>query len=693
MLADSPRDTTTRTMPDDALASRVDGSRPRSVFAAGEMINSRFRILRFLGQGGMGQVFAAEDLELGATVALKVIRPEISRRPRSVERFKREVHLARQVTHPNVCRIFDLFEAKSSLQGWGQDGPPLMFITMEMVEGETLAERLRQVKRFSPKQALPLIREMAAALDAAHSAGILHLDFKSSNVMLADTPTGPRVVVTDFGLAQGRHDAGTGPHLDGTGFSGTPAYASPEMVVGDDPTPAADLYSLGVVIYEMLTGMLPFRTPSARATALLRLEQDPPSPRTWRPELDRTWDQAVMRCLERCPQQRFANAAMLIEALTGETRPASRPQPWHRRPAAAVALVLGVGSALLVTLLNPLFQTLENRWLDLRIYLAPLQSPRHPLLLVLIDEPTIESLPTALMDLADDLGSQLTTALASGAAGVGIDLLLPAAWSHSEPFSNLVLRHPEKLALAAFSPPGKDVIGTRAVDGLTTAALGPKRTQDLFGFVNLDQERDGLIRRAQTHHHDVQGELRSSFAARMVQILQSNRPEMLNEHPFWIDFTVDWQQLEQISWRDFAPILATDPERVRNRLVLVGSTYIGTGDGRHRVPHPHSLPGEIPGTIIQALTIHTLLDGAPLKELTRSWLMVATAALASLAAAAQLLARPAWASAILIVGWSLASYLMFLSNMTLLPVASVGSAILLATTVAHLLHRRPRKER
>ncbi len=692
MLVDSTRDTTTRAMPGGTSASRVSSSGLQSVFAPGEKIDHRFRILRFLGQGGMGQVFAAEDLELGATVALKVIRPEIARQPRAVERFKREVHLARQVTHRNVCRIFDLFQVQSGSRTWGQDGPPLMFITMEMIVGETLTERLRQVKTLTPSQALPLIREMAAALDAAHAAGVLHLDFKSSNVMLADTPSGTRAVVTDFGLAQLSQHSDGAPYRPRAGFGGTPAYASPEIVAGENPTSAADLYSLGLVIYEMLTGMLPFRTDSARAAALLRLEEDPPTPQTWQPELDPTWDRAVMRCLERSPERRFANGASLVEALTGEVQTASRFRAWPRRLATATALALGLGSALLTMLPNPLFRMIETRWLDARIYLTPMQTPRHPILLVLIDDVTLETMPNSLMDLADDMGTQLRAALARGAAGVGIDVLLPAAWSRSEPFSDLVLRHPGDLALATFSPPGQEVIGTRVLDGLTAAALGPERSEDLFGFVNLDQDGDGFVRRAQALHIDTQGQFRHSFAGRMVQILQTSQPEMTDATPFWIDFTVDWTQLEQISWSDFATALAAEPGRVQDRLVLVGSTYIGTGDGRHRVPHPRLLPNEVPGTIIQALTIHTLLDGAPLKELGRSWLLIATATLATLAAVVRLLAPPNWLALFLVASWGLVSLVVFISSRVLLPVASVSSAILLATAAAHLLHQRPRQE-
>lgn len=206
MRSRTPSDRTTQTLAGPVAAdARRSHSPAAAVFAPGEMIDDRFRIVRFLGQGGMGQVFEAQDLELGTGVALKILRPEISRKARAVERFKREVLLARQVTHPNVCRIFDLFQIKNQAVAWGKGGPPVLFLTMELVSGETLAQRLHESGALRPQQALPLIRCMAAALDAAHQAGIVHRDFKSANVLLRDSDRG--AVVTDFGLAQALHAA------------------------------------------------------------------------------------------------------------------------------------------------------------------------------------------------------------------------------------------------------------------------------------------------------------------------------------------------------------------------------------------------------------------------------------------------------------------------------------------------------
>ena len=150
-----------------------------ATFGAGEIVAGRFRILRLLGRGGMGEVFEAEDLELREHVALKTVRPEIAADPQAVARFRQETQLSRKVTHPNVCRIFDLFRHGE-----------ITFLTMELLPGDTLAQRLKRRGRMHSAEALPFVRQMAGALAAAHAAGVIHRDFKTSNVILARGPSG-----------------------------------------------------------------------------------------------------------------------------------------------------------------------------------------------------------------------------------------------------------------------------------------------------------------------------------------------------------------------------------------------------------------------------------------------------------------------------------------------------------------------
>src|SRR6266516_529845 len=157
------------------------------MFRPHEVLAHRFKIVQFLAQGGMGEVYEAEDLELGRRVALKTIRPEIATEPRIIQRFKREITLSLKVTHPNVCRIFDLFHHRME---WGTGEAELSFLAMELLRGETLASRLRAVGRMTTVEALAIVEQMAAGLAAAHRAGVVHRDFKSANVVLVPPEDG-----------------------------------------------------------------------------------------------------------------------------------------------------------------------------------------------------------------------------------------------------------------------------------------------------------------------------------------------------------------------------------------------------------------------------------------------------------------------------------------------------------------------
>ena len=291
-----------------------------SVFRPGEVVAERFRIVRYLARGGMGELYEAEDLELHERVALKTILPKIAVDERLVHRFKREVHLARQVTHPNVCRIFDVYHHKPLAAAASGQG---LLLAMELLHGESLADRLRREGRLSPAEALPLVRQMAYGLAAAHRVGVVHRDFKSQNVMLVmPTPSQQevRAVITDFGLAQhtSQEDRTSLSMSDAGEISGTPAYMAPEQVEGGPVTSAADIYALGVVMYEMVTGVWPFVGNTPLQTAIKRLQQPAPTPRIHLPDLDARWEAVILRCLERDPANRFTSTSEVVAALEGE---------------------------------------------------------------------------------------------------------------------------------------------------------------------------------------------------------------------------------------------------------------------------------------------------------------------------------------------------------------------------------------
>lgn len=315
--------------PEDGLESLpfddVDVAPSAAVFQIGDVVASRFRVLRFLAKGGMGELYEAEDLELHERVALKTILSKVAENERSILLFKREVHLARQVTHPNVCRIFDVFRHRPQAAAGTEGQPPeVVFLVMELLHGETLADRIQREGKIAAAEALPLVRQMAAGLSAAHRVGVVHRDFKSLNVMLvksAPPDQGARVVITDFGLAQrssGDDSSSLSMSLNDAGqISGTPAYMAPEQVEGGPVTPATDVYALGVVIYEMVTGVRPFVGDTPLKIAVKRLQEPPRTPRAHVPDLDPRWEATILRCLARQPADRFPGAGDVMAALEG----------------------------------------------------------------------------------------------------------------------------------------------------------------------------------------------------------------------------------------------------------------------------------------------------------------------------------------------------------------------------------------
>ena len=308
---------------------------PRSC-EPGDLLVGRFRIVRLVGRGGMGEVYEAHDELLDQTVALKTIRPEIVGEPQMEERFRREVLLARQVTHPNVCRVFDYVRTDK-----------FGFLTMEFLEGETLAHFLRRQKRLTLDEARPLIDQMVAALTAAHRAGVVHRDFKGANVFLTtERDGGTRVVVTDFGLARS-----TQPSAEETATgmgAGTPAFMAPEQLEGRPVGPAADIYALGLVMYEMATGSPPYPGDSPLQVAVRRLREKPKRPRTIAPDVDSKWESVILRCLEYEPEDRFAEASGVMKSLASRySLPWFRVKKSWRMGTVAVVAVVSVGVGLL----------------------------------------------------------------------------------------------------------------------------------------------------------------------------------------------------------------------------------------------------------------------------------------------------------------------------------------------------------
>ena len=300
---------------------------PPLSYVPGQILAGRFRIVRFLGRGGMGEVYEAADLDLHQHVALKLIRPESRADPRLLALLREEVRQARSVSHSNVCRVYDLER---------DDASGVVFVTMELVRGESLRERLKRAGCFQPAEALPLLRQIADGMDAIHARRMLHLDFKPANVMLESSEGKmARAVVTDFGLAKSLAPMDSAEStislVECNG--GTPEYMAPERFSSSGPlTSAADVYAFGLVVYEMLTGSARTDPPGI----------PPPSLRSVVPDAALEWEAMVARCLAPRPEDRFPSCGSAIRSLDGGSDPHARST--GRRFWRGAALAAGIAA-------------------------------------------------------------------------------------------------------------------------------------------------------------------------------------------------------------------------------------------------------------------------------------------------------------------------------------------------------------
>ncbi len=322
------------------------------LFVPGELLLERFRIVRLIGRGGMGEVYEAEDLEVGWRVALKTIRGEITGNLQSQPRFRREVQLARRVSHPNVCRIHELFALPERVGAFAVSRHyPTLFLTMEFLPGVTLREKLQREGPLPWRKAEETIAQVCAGLEAIHSAGIVHRDLKSRNIMLVESNGSKRVLLMDFGLALETEAAGEG-YSDGGGIAGTPDSMAPEQFEGRPVTAAADIYALGLVIYEMITGRRPFAAATPIAAAALRGRRPEPAS-SIRHDIPSGWNEVIDRCLQYDPKDRYPSAAAVIAALRVRDNAighlgariaqlARRPLGWTLAAIAVIAAGLGI---------------------------------------------------------------------------------------------------------------------------------------------------------------------------------------------------------------------------------------------------------------------------------------------------------------------------------------------------------------
>ncbi|MGA8868990.1 MAG: protein kinase [Candidatus Sulfotelmatobacter sp.] len=330
-------------------------------FLPGRLLAGRYRIIALLGKGGMGEVYRADDLTLGQPVALKFLPDEAARDEALLERFKNEVRIARRVSHPNVCRVYDVGEVEGHT-----------FFTMEYIDGEDLASLLRRIGRLPQDKALDIARQLCAGLSAAHTKGVLHRDLKPANIMLDGRG---QAVITDFGLA------GVAEQIQGAEVrSGTPAYMAPEQLAGKEVSVRSDIYSLGLVFYEIFTGKRAFSDKSSKG-GRDDGNRTPSRPSSVVKDLDPIIERVILRCLETEPSARPANVLSVAAAMPGGDPLAAAlaagetPSPQMvaasgetvgLRPRTAVVCLIGVLFGLaLATYLTIRYNALEKMQLDL----------------------------------------------------------------------------------------------------------------------------------------------------------------------------------------------------------------------------------------------------------------------------------------------------------------------------------------
>jgi tetratricopeptide (TPR) repeat protein/predicted Ser/Thr protein kinase len=328
-----------------AAAPSAPGRTSPEDFGPGAVIGHRYEILALLGEGGMGAVYKARDIELDRLVALKIIRPELTRNPEILKRFKQELILARQVTHRNVIRIFDLGQA---------DG--VKFITMEYLEGQDLRAVLRERGKMAPEEAARIILQICRALEVAHGEGVIHRDLKPQNIML---DANGRAYVMDFGIARSAYL----PGMTQTGaLVGTPEYMSPEQGKGEKLDERSDLFSLGVIFYELVTGQSPFYSETPLATLWKRMQEKAKPLSEVDPSVPQPLSDIIAKALEIEPEKRFASAKEMAKQLelwldpsAGSSTiivPAPRTAAYWKWASAALALLL-VAAAIAFRLKGP----------------------------------------------------------------------------------------------------------------------------------------------------------------------------------------------------------------------------------------------------------------------------------------------------------------------------------------------------
>jgi serine/threonine protein kinase/CHASE2 domain-containing sensor protein len=731
---------------DSAETCPLDSGPLDSAFPGDPVVDGKYRVEHRLGRGGMGVVYRVRHLGLQRRFALKLILGPHEGGRHFLERFQTEARALGRLKHPNIVEVTDY--------GVDPRGDGLPYLVMEYLEGRTLYELCRRAL-LPMERALSLLDSIAQAIDYAHREGVLHCDLKPNNVLVVEGENSHETAkILDFGLArllaaetdvtgvvrsqfraEGRRardnpsvsaptpadavssetsaaptlDVLTGaaagvspgegtsvaPHVSRATLEGTLPYIAPELILGSPHTSSTDIYAFAVLSYETLVGKQPF-SGSRSELVWKHLQTPPPVPSQLQTLLPPELDAPLRASLDKVPERRAKKAKDLVASLRSAWQVSER-RKWSAREIPRRSTLAVIAGTVLALLSWPLsrfgwVEGLERRTVDARFAVVPTYAPDNRLVSLVVDEASLAADPAPLAEKADQFAVVIDQVYDAGARGVAIDFLLPARWAHSEKFSKLLLTHANHLTLAALSTSAQTV-GQECVSNLTAAALGPERFTELFGFVNLREDPDGITRRASLFFVDVDGALRKSWAASVARDLKSeNIPAHDDDSmtaPFWIDYSADQKKLAKISWRDVPAKLQTNPSLFQGRLVLLGGDLVGSGDDYHRIPSRGEASEAVSGLALQSLIVNTILADFPVRQ--AGWIpvvgilaIVYAAILAALLCLPRLY-RPLSLSIVLSLFYLAAAFLLFRQRHVIAPIAGPLLLGLLALTAGLVL--------
>lgn len=677
---------------DDLIAvCPADGEPLRPAFPGNLLVDRKYRIERFIGRGGMGAVYLVNHLHLEKRFALKLISTGDAIAPQRRRNFETEARLLAQLKHPHIVDVTD--------SGVDERGQGMPYLVMEYLEGRTVQDLVDDHPGGLPvPEAIALLRQVAEGIDAAHDRNIVHGDLKPANLFLArGVGKGETAKIVDFGLARlsSRRDGEetTKSAAVSGGIRGTPAFMAPELFCGEDASPASDRFALGVLAYELLTGALPF---GWHPMAVMDNQQNPPvTPSVRNSRIPPELDHPVLTLLSPAPDKRPASSMAAVTAIE-KAWLAARQREWRERegPRRLPMAALGAAVAILIAgaiAKSPAGQTLEDRTVDARFAMASPSAPDPRLLLILLDEETLASNPRPLAEWDQDFARTIDGVFAAGASRLAIDLLLPN-WSLSPEFGRAVAAHVDQLALAKYSTGSGSVVGTECVGPLAAYSIGadgPSRLAAAFGFVNLDADSDGGMRRPHIVFTDRLGAAQPAFAARAA--LADSGREPLPKERVWVDYATRSSDISKLSWKDVAGRLHDAPDFFRDRLIIVGAAWAGSDDLH---PLPASASRDlVPGAVIQALIANTILRGFPVRDagLLRYLLLMTPVCFGLFLLALRFPHRAALAflaGAAALCGYGLLSFALFRWPRIVLPFTGPELAVMLTAIVAWILKNR-----